>query len=631
MTVNTPILDRIDSPADLRLLDHEQLEQLSGEIRQRILAVASEGGGHLAPHLGVVELSIALHYIYDTPRDLLLWDVGHQCYAHKLLTGRRDALNTIRRRGGLSGYPRRSESAYDPFGVGHSSTSISAALGMAAAAAHQNQDKRCIAVIGDGAMTAGMAFEAMAHAGYLEKNLLVILNDNKMSISPNVGAMSAYLSRLITNGLYNRAKGDFKKMLPESFHSTARKMENALKGLLVPGTMFEALGLKYVGPVDGHCVHTLVECLDNIKELEGPVLFHVVTQKGKGYEPAEQDPLTYHGVKPFDRGTGVFMATGNGNEQKPKTFTDAFAETLIEEGAKDERIAAITAAMPTGTGLSKVEQALPGRVYDVGICEQHAVTFAAGLACEGMKPVCAIYSTFLQRGYDQAIHDVCLQDLPVLFAIDRAGAVGEDSPTQQGAFDISFLRCVPNIRILAPRDEIDTRRMIRYALAQDGPVAVRYARGAAPNIGAGEGERLSIERGEWLRHGEDAAILVLGPVAANCLEAAERLAQEEGFDVGVADARWAKPLDTLLMNEAAGKPIITVEENSIVGGFGSAVLEYLAETNQLADTRVKRLGFPDAFVPHATRAEQLEDIGLGVEGIFESVRGFLGQEIPQAV
>jgi len=625
---NTPLLDTIHSPADIRTLGEDQLNELAAEIRERIIHIASQGGGHLAPHLGVVDLTLAVHYAFDTPRDHLVWDVGHQCYAHKLITGRREAMHTVRKRGGLSGYPRRSESPYDAFGTGHSSTSISAALGMAVADAQRNEDRHAVAIIGDGAMTAGMAFEALSHAGYLGSNLVVILNDNRMSIAPNVGALSTYFSRLITNGLYNRAKHDIKRIVPEMLHPAARKMEHRVKGFLTPFTMFEELGFKYVGPIDGHCIHTLVVCLENIRKIDGPVFLHVVTQKGKGYEHAERDPLTYHGVKPFEKSTGRFGGSA-GSESPTPTFTDAFAEALLEATENDERVVSVTAAMPTGTGLSTVAERFPERVFDVGICEQHAVTFAAGLAANGMKPVCAIYSTFLQRGFDQALHDVCLQNLPVLFAIDRAGCVGEDSPTQQGAFDLSFLRIIPNIQIMAPRDAYDLKAMTRHCLEQDGPTAIRYARGKATVIGDTTGRDISC--GEILRHGDDATLLGLGPVLQNCLEAAERLERTAGLSVAVADARWIKPLDEELIERLAGKPIITVEENSIVGGFGSAVLEHFEKRDMLGRVRLKRLGFPDEFVAHGTRDEQLADIGLDVDSIVDAVRKFLSQEITQTV
>ncbi len=620
--INTPLLDIIRRPSDVKNLSQDDLGQLAKELRKTIIATASVNGGHLAPHLGVVELAIALHYIFDTERDALIWDVGHQSYAHKLLTGRADRFQSIRQKGGLSGYPRISESPYDAFGVGHSSTSISAALGMAVARDRSNGTRKVVSVIGDGAMTGGMAWEALAHAGHIGTDMLVILNDNEMSISKNVGALSAYFSRLITGGLYTRARQDIngllKQMLGPHLSRAAQRVEHSVKGLITPGTVFEEFGFKYVGPVDGHDLDTLIDCFSNLKNVRGPVFFHCVTQKGKGYEYAEQDPCTYHGVRAFDIETGRFV--GGGATPTP-SFTDAFTETMIDAFEKDNRVVGITAAMSTGTGLCALEQRHPDRIFDVGICEQHAVTFAAGLAISGQKPVCAIYSTFLQRGYDQLIHDVCLQNLPVVFAIDRAGTVGEDSPTQQGAFDLSFLRLVPNITVLAPRDHVDLRFMFEWALKQDSPVAVRYARGKAPLIGPEEGR--DITRGELLREGTDAVIFGVGPCLAAALEAAEAL-QEEGVSVGVADARFVKPLDAELMDKLAGKPILTVEENTVKGGLGSAVLEYYQQTNRLHDTRVLSIGFPDAFIDHATREEQLADLGLDATGIAASVRALLG-------
>ncbi len=616
----TPLLDRIKRPRDLKSFSIDELKRLAEEMRQTIVATASVNEGHLAPHLGVVELAIAIHHAFDTEQDKVIWDVGHQCYPHKLLTGRASQFHTIRKKGGLSGYPKPCESPYDAFGVGHSSTSISAALGMAVARDRQGGNQRVIAVIGDGAMTGGMAFEALAHAGQIGTDMLVVLNDNKMAISPNVGVLSAYFSRLITGGLYTRAREDIsglvRQVLGPQLRKAAQRVEQSVKSLITPGTLFEAFGFKYVGPVDGHDLGTLLDCLNNIKTIKGPVFFHCVTKKGKGYEFAEEDPLTYHGVRAFDIKTGKFHSAGAG----AKSFTDAFAEALIEAAHEDERIVGITAAMPTGTGLSQFEKHFPDRVFDVGICEQHAVTFAAGLAISGLKPVCAIYSTFLQRGYDQYIHDVCMQGLPVVFAIDRAGAVGEDSPTQQGAYDLSFLRVIPGVAVAAPRDDVDMSAMLHWALKQDMPVAIRYARAKAPTIGEAAGR--DITHGEMLREGSDVVILGVGPCLATCLKAAEEL-EAEGLSVAVADARFVKPLDTQLLEQIADRPILTVEENSIEGGFGSAVLEYYQQSGRLHEITLQRAGFPDTYIEHATRDEQLAEIGLDAVGITAALRTML--------
>jgi 1-deoxy-D-xylulose-5-phosphate synthase len=621
------------SEKHLKSLSIDELKIVAQEIRETILATASEHGGHLAPHLGTVELTLAIHYVFDTDQDRLIWDVGHQTYAHKLVTGRREQFHTIRRKGGLCGYPRRDESPYDVFGTGHSSTSISAALGMAVARDSQNQKHKVIAVIGDGALTAGMAWEGMAHAGHIGPDMLVILNDNKMSIAPNVGALSSYLSRLITAGVYNRAREDVgmfvKRMIGPNLTRAAYKIEHSVKGLITPGSLFQELGFRYIGPADGHDLDTLVALLSNIKDFRGPVFFHCVTQKGKGYPYAEEDPIKYHGVKAFDIQTGQFRAAkSDSTTVRVRSFTQAFVETLIEEAHKDPRIVGITAAMPTGTGLSEFEKVFPDRVFDVGICEQHAVTFAAGLAAEGQKPVCAIYSTFFQRCFDQFIHDVCLQKLPVVFALDRAGAVGEDSPTQQGAFDISFLRCVPEVSILVPRDDLDLAAMLRLALKKKAPVVLRYARAQAPTIGT-PGER-DVSKGQMLREGKDATILAVGPILGACLGAAEKLAAA-GLAVGVADARWVKPLDADLLIKLADAPIITVEENTLEGGFGSAVLEFFEQRGRAQDVLIHRLGFPDRFIEHATRDEQLEEMGLTAEAISQATSAFLRQHISEHV
>lgn len=627
--LSTPLLDSIDSPADLKGFTLSDLEKLAKEIRSVIISTASHNGGHLAAHLGVVELTIALHYVYNTEKDRLVWDVGHQSYAHKLLTGRRDRFHTVRAKGGLSPYPKRSESVHDAFGTGHSSTSISAALGMALARDHRGTRENAIAVIGDGAMTGGMAFEALAHAGDLGTDLLVVLNDNKMSISPNVGALSAYFNRLISNGLYSRARQDIRDIMERTLGSgltkAAQRLEHSVKGFLTPGSLFEELGFRYIGPVDGHHLETLIDCLKNTSELSGPVFFHCVTQKGKGYAYAEEDPQTYHGVKAFNIDTGEFETADAGSE---KPFTDAFADALVEFAREDDRIVGITAAMPTGTGLGKLQKAMPDRFYDVGICEQHAVTLAAGLAAEGFKPVCAIYSSFMQRAFDQYVHDVCMQNLPVVFAVDRAGAVGEDSPTHQGAYDLSFLRCVPNATVLAPRDDVDTVAMLRWALDHDGPTVIRYARAKANTIGSGD--RPEVTRGQMLREGDDLTLLAIGPLVKTCLDAAEMLEGEE-LSIGVGDARVVKPIDGELLDRLRDRPIITVEENTTQGGFGTAVFEYFERQGGLEGLQMRMLGFPDVYMPHATRQEQLVDAGLDVKTIAAAARDMLHRRSPETV
>jgi 1-deoxy-D-xylulose-5-phosphate synthase len=626
------LLSSVNCPDDIKALSIEQVETLAGELREELIEVVNRNGGHLASPLGVVELTLALHYVYDVGpgKDQLIWDVGHQCYAHKLVTGRRDIFPQLRKKDGISGYPKISESEYDCFGTGHSSTSISAAAGMSAAWKHQGIDNHVVAVIGDGAMTAGMAFEAMSHAGHLGLDMLVILNDNEMSISPNVGALSNYFSRLITASPYKRAKEDVgsfvKKLIGEEMTRHVQHIERQVKGMITPGSLFQELGFNYIGPVDGHDLPLLIACLGNLRNMRGPLLLHCVTEKGKGLKVAEEDPLKYHGVSPMavkkidDEGDALPSKEELAQKPKAKSFTDAFVEGMLEAAEADERVVGITAAMPTGTGLSKLEEHFPERFFDVGICEQHAVTFAAGLATQGLKPVAAIYSTFLQRGYDQLIHDVAIQKLPVVFAIDRAGLVGEDSPTQNGTFDISFLRCVPDLVVAAPRDDIDTKQMLHWALRQDGPVALRYARGSAPTIGPAEGRDYS--GGEILRDGDDATFLCVGPVAGACLAAAEALAAE-GLSVGVADARFIKPLDGALMDKLIDRPIITVEENTLDGGFGSAVIEYFQLRDRLRELRIHRIGVPDVFSEQATRAEQLAEHDLHAEGLARRAKAFL--------
>ncbi|MBX3177168.1 MAG: 1-deoxy-D-xylulose-5-phosphate synthase [Candidatus Hydrogenedentes bacterium] len=623
------LLDSINSPADFKAFSIAELEELARELRARVLDVVNHNGGHLSAPLGVVELTLALHYVFDVGRDQLIWDVGHQCYPHKLLTGRRDVFDTIRKKDGISGYPKISESPYDCFGTGHSSTSISAAVGMAVARDRLNEDYSVIALIGDGAITGGMALEGLSHAGHLGLDMLVILNDNEMSISPNASALNKYFNRLIMAEPYKRAKEDagsfVKKVIGNRMTRAIQDIEKSVKGYITKGALFQELGVNYLGPVDGHDLPLLIECLTSIKSMHGPILLHCRTEKGKGLKAAEEDPLKYHGVspraiKPAEE-EGEPLPNERESQAPPaRSFTDAFVEGMLEAGAADERVVGITAAMPTGTGLSRFEEAYPDRFFDVGICEQHAVTMAAGMAAKGLRPVAAIYSTFLQRGYDQLIHDVCIQKLPVVFAIDRAGLVGEDSPTQNGTFDISFLRCIPDLQVLAPRDDVDTRLMLRWALQQDGPIAIRYARGSAPTIGAADGR--DIARGEVLREGTDATFLALGPCLKSCIEAAERLAGE-GYSVGVADARFVKPLDAALLDSLIDRPIITVEENTLDGGFGSAVLEHFANAGRLQELRIHRIGIPDVFSEQATRSEQLEAHDLHSDGLYRSVSAYL--------
>ena len=634
------LLDKITRPGDLRALSTDELEMLAAEIRSRIIETVSRNGGHLASPLGVVDLTLALYRVFDLERDKIVWDVGHQSYAHKLVTGRQEQFNTIRTKGGLSGYPKRSESPYDCFGVGHSSTSISAALGIAMGRdlkrlPEQQEPERVIAVIGDGAMTGGMAMEALSHAGHLATDLLVILNDNRMSISPNVGALSSYFSRIITDSRYKRAREDVtsfvKRILSDRMRYTAHRFEQAVKEFLTDGGLFQDLGFNYVGPVDGHDIPALVGLFSNIQKMHGPILFHCVTQKGRGYPEAEDDPQKFHGVKPRD----VRRRETEGEARPPekvdaavpiaKAFTDVFAETLIECAKEDPSIVAITAAMPSGTGLNRFQEVFPKRFFDVGICEQHAVTFAAGLAVQNMKPVCAIYSTFFQRAYDQFVHDVCLQNLPVVFALDRGGLVGEDSPTHTGAFDISFLRVIPNVTVLAPRDDIDLARMLKWACQHQGPVVIRYPRDVAHTIQFTEdAERGDCTCGEILREGTDATLLALGPCAGVCLDAAELL-QTQGYSVRVADARSVKPLDAALLDRISDRPIITVEENALQGGFGSAVLEYFEQCGRFSEVHIRRIGLPDVFGDHASRSEQLAEVGLVPSAIAKIVCAEVGK------
>ncbi len=612
------LLEGIDNPKDLKKLRLSQLPKLAEELREIIVNTVAEHGGHLAPNLGVVELTIALHYVFDSPRDKIVWDVGHQSYAHKLLTGRRDNFHTLRQYGGIAGFPKRSESPHDIVDTGHSSTSISAGLGLITAQDFLNQEGRVVVVIGDGSMTAGLAFEGLNNAGHLKKDLIVILNDNEMSISPNVGALSSYLSRKLTGRVARRIKRDLEGLvthLPGGEHllSVIKKSEDALKCLLTPGMLFEALGFRYVGPIPGHNIETLIETLRNVKNLEGPTLVHVLTKKGKGYPPAEEEPERFHGLGPFEVATG----RPKKGKAKPPSYTNVFSRVMVRLGEEEPRLVAITAAMPTGTGLKAFGEHFPDRFFDVGIAEQHAVTFAAGLALGGMIPVCAIYSTFLQRAYDQIIHDVALTNLHVVFAIDRGGIVGEDGPTHQGQFDLTYLRAVPNMVVMAPKDENELQHMLYTAIKHNGPIAVRYPRGSGVGVSLDwELKEISIGKAEVLREGEDLLILAIGNMVYPSLEAAERLA-EQGLSVAVVNARFAKPIDEELIVSLAKQigRVVTVEENTLLGGFGSAVLETLAEYG--VQVPVKRIGLPDIFIEHGDPALLREKYGLTPEGIYQ--------------
>ncbi len=611
-----PLLRRIDSPEDLRRLDEKALLQLADEVRHYLLESVSRSGGHLAAGLGTVELTIALHYVFNTPYDRLVWDVGHQAYPHKILTGRRDRLATIRKRGGLTPFPKRSESPYDAFGVGHSSTSISAALGMAIAASLEGRDQRAVAVIGDGGLTGGMAFEALNHAGALDANLLVILNDNEMSISPNVGALTNYLARILSSKLYTTFREGSKQILshvPEMWE-LARRAEEHVKGMVAPGTLFEELGFNYIGPIDGHDLPTLIATLRNIRNLNGPHFLHVITKKGKGYLPAERDPVTYHGVSPFDPTKDSMTKAPS----KGLTYTQVFSHWLCDAAEREPKLVGITPAMREGSGLVAFSERFPERYFDVGIAEQHAVTLAAGLACEDYKPVVAIYSTFLQRGYDQLIHDVALQNLPVVFAIDRAGLVGPDGPTHAGSFDLSYLRCIPNMVVMAPADENECYQMLNTALACGRPAAVRYPRGTGPGAALKRTpDTLPIGKGVVCRRGRRIAILAFGSMVAPALEAAERL------DATVANMRFVKPLDEALIRELARSHdyLVTVEENVVMGGAGSAVNECLVSSG--LPLPVLNLGLPDRYIEHGSREELLSEAELDADGIQRNIDHFL--------
>jgi len=626
----TPLLDQVNTPEDLRALDEKQLRQLADELRTEMIDAVSVTGGHLGAGLGVVELTVALHYLFDTPRDRLIWDVGHQAYPHKILTGRRDRIRTLRQPGGLSGFTKRAESEYDPFGAAHSSTSISAGLGMAVARDLVEGDNNVIAVIGDGALSAGMAYEAMNNAGAMDKRLIVILNDNDMSIAPPVGAVSSYLARLTSSGTYLYLRDIAKqlaKRLPKSWERRAARAEEYTRNFWGGGTMFEELGFYYVGPIDGHNLEHLVPVLRNVRDTEqGPILVHCVTQKGKGYEPAEKSADKYHGVSKFDVITGAMS--------KPKSnapsYTKVFANSLIDEARRDDKIVAITAAMPSGTGLDLFGEEFPDRTFDVGIAEQHGVTFAAGLATEGYKPFAAIYSTFLQRGYDQVVHDVAIQQLPVRFAIDRAGFVGADGPTHAGSFDVAYLTCLPGFVVMAAADEAELRNMVATQVQiNDRPSALRYPRGEGVGVEMPEhGVPLEIGRGRIMREGSSVALLSFGARLQECLGAAEQLSRH-GLSATVADARFAKPLDEDLIRHLAREHevVVTIEEGS-VGGFGSHVLHFLA-TDGLLDRglKIRSLVLPDAFIDQGKPEQMYADAGLDAAGIVRTVFGALGREV----
>ncbi len=628
------ILDKVNSADDLRTLPQDELPTLAEEVRQEIIDVVSKTGGHLAPSLGVVDLTIALHYAFDTPKDRIVWDVGHQAYAHKILTGRRALFPTLRQHGGISGFPKRDESPCDHFDVGHASTSISAALGMAAARDIKGEDYRVIAVIGDGSISAGLAFEGMNQAGHLKKNLVVILNDNEMSISPNVGALSSYLSRMLTGHFYTRLRKETKNFLQgiprvgESMFNLAKRAEDSIKGLMVPGMLFEELGFQYIGPIDGHNIDHMLQTFKNIQEYSWPVLVHVITKKGKGCEFAECKPSQYHGTPPFDPKTGKAVA----KKQAILSYTEVFGQTMIKLAEENEKLVAISAAMSEGTGLDKFAELYPDRFFDVGIAESHGVTFACGLAVEGLHPVAAIYSTFTQRAYDQVVHDLCLQNLPVTLALDRAGLVGEDGPTHHGVFDMAYLRHVPNIVVMAPKDENEFQHMIKTAVEHPGPTAIRYPRGVGCGVPMDqELQTLPIGKAALIKDGTEAVIIAIGNMVCPSIEAAKRLA-DDGISVAVVNARFVKPLDEELIIALAKRTgrVITVEEHTILGGFGSAVLECL-DARGVTGIKTHRIGLPDSYIEHGAQKILRQKYGLDTDGIYRSVGEFVEKSRPKAV
>lgn len=624
-----PLLEKINCPADLKQLNHEELATLAEEIRGFLLQNVSNTGGHLASNFGCVELTLALHYCFDSPRDKIIWDVGHQAYTHKILTGRRDAFHTQRQYKGISGFPKRSESPHDAFGAGHSSTSISAGLGMATANSLLARNSKVISVIGDGSLTGGLAFEGLNQAGHLGKKLIVILNDNDMSISKNVGAFASFVSRKLTGKYFRDLKREMQSLLKSipaigsNILQFAKKAENSLKGFLTPGTLFEALGFEYVGPIPGHDLPQLINVLHNCQSVEGPILIHVMTKKGKGYLPAEKDPDIFHGIGPFTIETGALKA----KPASAKSYTSVFGQTMVRLAEEDEKIIAITAAMPDGTGLSPFARSFPERFFDVGIAEQHALTFAAGLAADGFRPVAAIYSTFAQRAYDQVFHDICLQKLPVTLALDRGGLVGDDGPTHHGVFDISFLRHLPEMTVMAPKDENELQHMIKTAVYSNRPISLRYPRGAGYGVTMDQSiTALEIGKGEMLAEGGDLAIIAIGSTVYPALDAAKLLA-ERGIHATVLNARFVKPLDHDLILRAARTTgaLLTVEENALAGGFGSAVLELL-ESEGITGIKVKRIGIPDNFVEHGSQLQLRKDLRLDAEGIADAAEVLLSRK-----
>ena len=631
MSKQKRILDGINSPEDIKRLSIPQLQVLAQEIRDEIITVVSKNGGHLAPNLGVVELTLAIHFVFDSPKDRIIWDVGHQSYPHKIITGRKDVFHTLRRYGGISGFPKREESPHDAFGTGHASTSISAALGISVGKSLKGCKNKTVAVIGDGSMTGGLAFEALNNAGDLGKDLIVILNDNEMSISPNVGALSSFLSRKLSSRAvvqFKRELEQFLKAVPgvgSNILQWIKKSEDSLMAFFTPGLLFQALKFHYIGPIKGHRLDRVIEALQKASQISGPVLVHVLTQKGRGYRPAETDPTHFHGVGPFKVDTGESRASSSA----PPSYTSVFGKTLVKIAETDPRVVAITAAMREGTGLDLFAKTYPDRFFDVGIAEQHAVTFSAGLATEGFKPVAAIYSTFLQRAYDQVVHDVALQNLHVIFAMDRGGIVGEDGPTHHGVFDFSYLRHVPNMVVMAPKDENELQHMLNTAVRYEGgPIAFRYPRGRGIGVKLDhELEEIPIGKGEVLREGKDATILAIGSTVYPSLHAADIL-KKKGIDVAVINARFVKPLDEEMIVEWTSRTgyLVTVEENALQGGFGSAVLEMLSDKGYLS-IRVKRLGIPDKFITHGSQAELRMDIGIHPEGIAKAVEELLEKKV----